>query len=130
KGSGNILNDYDPESPPKNPAEQEQAQKRAKEHDEKLPPPQFVIDQAITRKPVVLPGGLALKSVELSNLDEPVTKGVVYIHFLPSGFADEAAIHLELGKNKWTLVTQPFTGRMVILPENKSLKDLQEKARE
>ncbi len=126
KGHGSILNNYNPESPPKNPADEARARKEAKDHDEKLPPPQFTIDRSITQKHVVFPSQLILKSVELSTLDEPVTKGVVYIHFLPSGFSDEAAVHLNYGKIRWTLVTQPLTGRMVILTENKSLKDIEE----
>ena len=129
KGNGNILNDYNPKSPPKNPAKLAQQRKAAKKNDEKLPPPRFAMDTSIMRKPIVFPSKLILKSVELSNLDEPVTKGVVYIHFLPSGFADEAAIHLKLGHSKWTLVTRPFTGQMVILPEDKSLNDLMEQER-
>ena len=129
KASGNVLNDYNPKSPPKNPAKLAQERKDAKKQDKKLPPPRFTMDTSIMRKPIVFPSKLVLKSVELSTLDNPVTKGVVYIHFLPSGFADEAAVHIQLEKNKWTLVTQPFTGQMVILPENKSLKDLMEQQR-
>jgi hypothetical protein len=99
--------------------------KKAKEKGETLPVPDFMPDTHITKEPIQLPGDLEFESVELNNLDEPIKQGVVYIHFLPTGFADEAAIHLKRGdKVKWTLYTQPFTGRMEILTEYKSLKDL------
>jgi len=127
KGAGNIVNNYDPKSPPKNLAEQESEAKKAKEHGDELPPPDFVPDAHFSKGPVDLPKGLEFESVELNNLDAPVTTGVVYIHFLPSGFSDEAAIHLKQGeKAHWTLYTQPFTGRMEIMDKFMALKDLRQ----
>ncbi len=125
RASGNILNDYNPRSPPKNPAQMAAAQKEAKDNDEIIPQSRFTMAHGIMRKPIVLPDGLVFDSVELENLNDPVTKGVVYIYFLPSGFADESAIHISYGKHlHWTLITLPFTGRMVILPEKRMLKNL------
>lgn len=120
KAQGEILNNYDPKNPPQlAPPEKNESDGEA------APPSLFSADTRILKKPEVLPAGLTFESVELANVKEPITNGLVYIHFFPSGYSDEAAIHLRLTeKIKWTLATQPLTGTVDILTEYKKLEDL------
>lgn len=121
KGSGQILNDYDPKNPPQLPDPN-------KEPDEKTPPPAFSPDPKIMKTPETLPDGLIFESIEIASADQPITSGIVYIHYLPTGFADEAAIHLASGeKIKWTLAIHPLTGRLEIIDEFVALEDLRAK---
>ena len=122
KAPGQILNDYDPEKPPVLADELDEDERK------KLPPQVFQIETAITKKPEELPEGMIFDRVELSSLKEPVTDGIVYVHYLPSGYADEAAIHINYDNAlKWTLAIQPLTGRIDILNEDIPLKELQGK---
>lgn len=124
RAQGEILNNYDPENPP----QLEDKNKDEDTGDEKPPPPPFVPDPKVMKKPEELPGDLIFESVELATVDEPITSGLVYIHYLPTGFVDEAAIHLKRGdKIAWTLAIEPLTGRMDIIDENRKLEDLRSK---
>jgi len=118
RGQGAILNDYDPKKPPTLPDP-------TKEKPEDEPPPAFTRDTKVLKKPEALPNELIFESVELASVDKPITEGLVYIHYLPTGFADEAVIHLKQGeKINWSLAIQPLTGRIDIIDENRSLRDL------
>ncbi|MCB0349754.1 MAG: hypothetical protein KDD38_01140 [Bdellovibrionales bacterium] len=120
--TGEVLNNYDPENPP-TPRDQAEDKK-----EEGAPAPAFMPDPKVMKKPEVLPSQLIFESVEIGTLDEPITSGIVYIHYLPSGFADEAAIHLKSGeKLKWTLAIDPLTGRVDIINEFRNLEDLRAK---
>jgi hypothetical protein len=124
RAAGEILNDYDPKDPPKLP----DPNKELTDEEKKEPPPPFAPDTRLMKKPETLPDGLLFESVELGSIEGPVSSGLVYIHYLPSGFADEAAIHLKQGdKLKWTLAIDPITGRVDIIDEFRSLKDLRAK---
>jgi len=121
KSRGEILNNYDPKNPPKlaNPKQKP---------DEGEPPPTFSKDATLLRKPVELPKYLQFESVEISTLEEPITSGIVYIHYLPSGFADDAAIHIKYNeKINWTLAVDPLTGRMSVYDKFVQLEDLKAK---
>lgn len=120
RAQGEILNDYDPKNPPKLPKKENE--------DEDAPAPIFSPDSKVLKKPLELPAGLIVESVELAIDKDPITSGRVYIHYLPTGFVDEAAIHLKNGKTIfWTLAIEPLTGRMDIINENRRLEDLQAK---
>jgi prepilin-type N-terminal cleavage/methylation domain-containing protein len=122
RAQGQILNDYDPENPPTLP-DPADAEKNKEE-----PPPAFTLDVKVLKEPQKLPSGLLFESVELASAEEPITSGLVYIHYLPSGYADEAAIHLKQGeKIRWTLAVQPLTGRVDIIDSFRSLEDLNSK---
>lgn len=126
RAQGEILNDYDPKNPPQ--LHTEKNTEKNKDQEENQPAPPFSPDPKVFKKPQELPDGLIIESVELATFDEPVSSGLVYIHYLPTGFVDEAAIHLKHGeKIAWTLATEPLTGRMDILNEDRRLQDLRAK---
>jgi len=123
RAQGQVLTDYDVKNPPKLPDPTEKEKK-----DEKAPPSQFTLDTKILKAPVAMPTGLIFERVELASSDDPITEGLVYIHYLPTGYADEAVIHLKQGeKIHWTLAIQPLTGRIDIIDEDRSLEDLNSK---
>ncbi len=79
-------------------------------------------------KPRQLPGGIFFEDIELKHLDKTIDSGVVYIHFRPEGFVDEAAIHLKYDDNlRWTVSIHPLTGKAYISTEYRSLKDISPK---
>lgn len=124
KASGEVINDYDPKNPPKI---QKESDKKNDEEAEKTPT-QFSPDPSIYKKPQELPPPLEFSEVELAFLEEPVESGIVYIHFKPSGYADESAIHLSTSeKSKWTIYIQPLTGRAEIINEDRPLENLRPK---
>lgn len=122
RAAGRVLNSYDPKDPPTLPDEDDD--------DEESPQSSspFQPDKKVMKKKLKLPDGLIFESIELGLLDDPVTEGLVYIHYLPVGFSDEAAIHLKHGEDlKWTLIIEPLTGQLDILTEFRSLEDLRRK---
>lgn len=127
RGNGEIINDYDPKNPPKPPPTADQAADADNDEDKNKPPPDFTPDASFFKKPQPLPGKLVFDGVELGSVDKRITSGIVYIHFLPSGFADESAIHLKADKLKWTIIINPLTARADILDDDKSLNDLRAK---
>lgn len=95
--------------------------------DENAPPDPngFIPDQKIMKKPEELPSGMIFQRVELASQDEPITEGIVYIYFLPEGYVNESAIHLEYSKKQhWTIAIHPLTGRADVFPEDVSLDTL------
>jgi hypothetical protein len=118
KGTGSLVNSYDAKNPPKLP-------KPGEKKDEDAPADAFQPDTSIFKKKMEMEKGLEIESVELGRVDDIITTGIVYIHYLPSGYVDEAVIHLKVGdKLKWSLATEPLTGRMDIIPEYRALKDI------
>lgn len=121
KSQGEVLNNFDPKNPPKLPDPNDK-------EDETAPKSPFAMDSSILQKPIQLPPFLQIESIELGGVDDPVSEGLVYIHFLPSGFADEAAIHLKFNeKIKWTLAVNQLTGQIEIIDEFIKLEDLKAK---
>ena len=121
KAQGQILNNYDPKNPPQLP--DPKAEKKEGESSSPFSP-----DTRIMKKPETLPGGLQFESVELTTTDQEIKSGLVYIHYLPTGFTDEAAIHLKYGeKLKWTIFVEPLTGHVEVVDEYRSLEDLRPK---
>ena len=87
----------------------------------------FIMDQKILKEPEKLPEGMIFERIELANQKEPITEGIVYIYFLPEGFVNESAIHLEFGeKLHWTIAIHPLTGRADIFDEDVSLDTLRQ----
>lgn len=118
KAKGQVLTDYDPDNPPELPDPE-------KKKDEDAPVEPFTPDTQSMKKPEVLPNGLEFESIELGSTEDPISEGLAYIHYFPSGFADDAAIHIRWGdKLKWTLALEPITGRIEVLEEFVALKDL------
>jgi general secretion pathway protein H len=58
-----------------------------------------------------LPGQVAFGEIAVEGRQDPVTKGTAYVYFFPGGQAQRAFIPVEDGKNVYTVVLEPFTGR-------------------
>lgn len=87
----------------------------------------FQIDASATKKPITLPKGIFFESLEISDREELITSGRAYIHFLPQGMAEEAALMLT-DKNElhWTIVLNPLTGQGHIVDGKTTLKEARE----
>lgn len=87
----------------------------------------FQQDSSILKEPRKMPKGMFFEFVELSRAERPVSTGKAYIHYLPQGLVDEAAIHL-IGERdvKWTISIHPLTGRAELISNNVSLKELKD----
>ncbi len=58
-----------------------------------------------------LPGATRFADVWVEHQREPLSKGMAYVYFFPSGQAEVAHIPLVDGDNAYSVVTQAFTGR-------------------
>lgn len=70
-------------------------------------------------EPIVLPEGVNIVSVRTEHDFEPITEGEAYLYFFPQGRTQMAHIQVEDkdGKNQYTIIIQPLTGRVTIVPE-------------
>jgi general secretion pathway protein H len=101
-----LLKDADKDKPPKDPRG-------------------FAPDSSVLKEPVVLPGNLHFSEVELSRLETPIKEGKAYIHFLPQGLVDEAAVHIKgIKEQAWTVYIQPLTGRGDLIGKDVKLSEL------
>ena len=106
-------------------AQQESLKKNNGKPEEGAPPPDFQIDASIFKKKQRLPDGYKFKQVESATADVTYTDGMAYIHFFPQGLIETTALQIEdPKKNVWTLVFNPLTGQLDIIPEAILLKDL------
>ncbi|MGE0526051.1 MAG: type II secretion system protein [Bdellovibrionales bacterium] len=91
----------------------------------KKDPDGFEVDNLIIKEPKSLPRGMRLERVELTRLKNPVSAGKAYIHYLPAGLVDEAAIHIKGQKNQtWTIAIHPLTGKAELISNTRSLKEI------
>ncbi len=107
--------------------EEEQSKLRLEERDEvkRKDPKGFEVDNQIFKEPRELPSGLYFEQVELTRLKRPVNQGRAYIHYLPQGLTDEAAIHVKgVGTQAWTIAIHPLTGRAELIPKPTPLKEI------
>jgi prepilin-type N-terminal cleavage/methylation domain-containing protein len=87
----------------------------------------FKLETRIMKKPVKLPRGLFFESVEYTSRSKPVTAGKAFIHFLPSGLAEQAAIHITDKKTlNWTIEINPLTGKANLYERKLTLKELEQ----
>ena len=112
------------------PNEEADALQRAKDrkNDKDAPPDPaaFEVDPSFFKKPKELPPGLIFQKVELARLQQPITSGKAFIHYLPQGLVDEAAIQLKGEKGAlWTIAIHPLTGRAELISKVIGLKELQ-----
>lgn len=109
------------------PDEEAEAFERAKETDEKkrADPRGFAVDHGILKKNRELPRGLRFERVEISRLKNPVVHGRAFIHYLPQGLVDEAAIHIKGEKAQaWTIAIHPLTGKAELISKTLSLSEI------
>ena len=58
-----------------------------------------------------LPGSATFADVWVEHQRDPLSKGMAYLYFYPSGQTESARIPVADGDNVYSVVTQPFTGR-------------------
>ncbi len=58
-----------------------------------------------------LPGKATFGAVHLEGRRDAQESGTAYVYFFPGGQAQKAWIPVVDGKNLFTVVTEPFTGR-------------------
>ena len=85
----------------------------------------FSLAQNILSSPIKWPKDLKITSVELSHQKEAQLQGKAHIYFFPSGFIEEAAIHIQLRETlKWTIFFHPYTGEIDLIKKEMSLQDV------
>jgi general secretion pathway protein H len=86
----------------------------------------FVEDNDLLKEPIEIPPEVYIAQVELNRVEKPVTRGLAYIHYLPQGLVEEAAIHLQRveGEQRWTISIAPLTGRAEVVSPSMTLKEL------
>lgn len=63
-----------------------------------------------------LPGRVAFGPVHVEGRRDAIETGIAYIHFFPGGQAQRAYVPVQDGKNLFTVVIEPFTGRARVTP--------------
>jgi general secretion pathway protein H len=63
-----------------------------------------------------LPGSVRFGPIHVEGRRDAVEAGVAYVHFFPGGQAQRAYVPVEDGKNVYTVVVEPFTGRARVTP--------------
>lgn len=107
-------------------AQREAEKSTFKKDEEGKPPAEFQPDTSIFKKEQTLPKGFSFKQIESGPQELVATDGTAYIHFFPQGLIEPSTIQiLDDKKNTWTLVFNPITGQSDIIPEAKTLKDLE-----
>ncbi len=107
--------------------EESMAMERARETDpeKKSDPKGFEIDKQILRSVREMPSGLTFDKVELARTKTPITSGRAFVHFMPQGLVDEAAIHIKGEKQQaWTISVHPLTGKSEIISKPISLQEI------
>lgn len=104
--------------------EQEEKEAEKSSRTDEKPASQFAMDTTILKGPTSLPNKIFFEDVELASRNAVITSGRAYIHFLPQGYAEEAAIHLGDRKDiKWTLLIHPLTGNGEVVGKYVSVKE-------
>lgn len=108
-----------------NEEESEKKRLEADREEDRKDPRGFALDPSFVKEPSPIPEGMRLDRVELTRVEDPVTEGKVYIHYLPEGLVDEAAIHLKGGKDQqWTISIHPLTGKAELVSKHMTLKEI------
>lgn len=93
--------------------------------EERIPDP-FNPDVEVLKKPIEIPPGAIIESVEIADTNEIIKKGKAYVHFFPQGLTQKAIITISNGdKLIWSLIITPLTGQTLIKTEKVTLRDLE-----
>jgi type II secretory pathway pseudopilin PulG len=122
------------EGPPDTLLETEKSREKREERERFLPDDEkqaraakrdvFKISKLITRSKKTLPYGASFKQFERFGLKEPQTKGLAYIHLMPDGTSESAAIQLEdKDQNKMSLYFEAILGKTRMRNNHLSLND-------
>lgn len=100
---------------------------RETEDEKKKDPRGFEPDTQFFKRPKKIPPGLRFDRIELTRLDKAVTEGKAFIHYLPQGLVDEAAIHIKGAKDQaWTIAVHPLTGKAELITKTVNLKEIRD----
>jgi hypothetical protein len=80
-----------------------------------LSPENADLSEAAASKWVALPDSVRFKDVSLESSEERFTEGKAITRFSPEGWAERTVIHLTDGKEDYTLILMPFSGKVKIL---------------
>ncbi len=78
-------------------------------------------DRLVVRRE--LPGRTALGPVRLEGRRDAQDSGIAYVYFFPGGQAQRAWIQVVDGRNLFTVVTEPFTGRTRVVAGKVEVKE-------
>jgi prepilin-type N-terminal cleavage/methylation domain-containing protein len=88
--------------------------------DPHAPAPAFLPDLDNGAGPVILPPHVRIRDVSVANVGT-VTRGTISCYFYPEGYVDATLVHLmDVNGTVMTLLLQPLTGRVAILPGDAS----------
>ncbi len=94
---------------------------------EPTPSPEgFVIDPEFFTTPQKLPKNLSFESVELNNIQEPITEGKAYIYYFPEGQFGTALLKIKGKKVYWSLFVDRLRGELTVYNGEKQLKDFKQ----
>lgn len=106
--------------------ETEEQRKKRDDDKEKKSSALFSRDDKFGKKPRALPSGLFFGSIEIAGVLDPTKTGTEFVYFSPDGFAEASLIQItDKKKLTWSLAINPLTGQLDIIPEAKTLKDLE-----
>lgn len=99
--------------------------KNDRSSDEEKKPPEWNLDDVLTKDKRSLPSGLFFGAIETIHMKAPQTEGLAYIHFFPEGLMEAASVQITDRKRlTWTLIYNPLTGQADLVQEARSLKDV------
>ncbi|MGE4132446.1 MAG: prepilin-type N-terminal cleavage/methylation domain-containing protein [Bdellovibrionales bacterium] len=88
-------------------------------------PKGYEMDTSMIKEPAELPPDMTFDKIEITRLKSPMTVGRAFIHYLPQGLTDEAAIHLVGDRGQtWTIAIHPLTGKAELMMKTVSLKEI------
>jgi type II secretory pathway pseudopilin PulG len=74
----------------------------------------FVPAEGILSHGVTLPAPVAITDVSLPLIAGKLHEGVVYTHFYPDGYVDLTVVHMDNGREAYTLRVDPLSGRVYL----------------
>lgn len=97
-----------------------------KDEEKQKDPKGFELDPKFFKEPKELPAGMRFEKIELTRSKEPIVSGKAFIHYMPEGLVDEAALQIKgsEAQQAWTIAIHPLTGRAELISKVTSLKDL------
>ncbi|HAG91528.1 MAG TPA: hypothetical protein DCL41_06635 [Bdellovibrionales bacterium] len=88
----------------------------------------FHKDSDLLKNPIPIPRDVYISEVEINRVEKPISQGKAYIHYMPQGLVEEAAIHIVRPESnqKWTISIHPLTGRAEVLTPSMRLEEMQD----
>ena len=70
-----------------------------------------------------LPGKAGFGPVHVEGRREAISEGTAYLYFFPGGQAQRAWVPVVDGRNRFTVVVEPFTGRARVVPGDVEVRE-------